>query len=194
MPIQPIKIPQNVNREDQIVGPITLRQIIISLVSMGFSYALWAGGMKDQGLVGFLIAWTPTVLGVAFAFVQINGISLTRFIFLMIEKLEKPATRRFEPRRGVVINIQTVNLKSTEKEKEEKENDQPHGFEELSSVLDQGPLKSKQETEHKTPVDPTKVSANALESSIDEIQPRKELHTPSDAPLINDIYPAPQHG
>ena len=40
MPIEPVKIPQNVYIEDRIVGPLTLRQTLIMAIGGGFSYAL----------------------------------------------------------------------------------------------------------------------------------------------------------
>ncbi|MDD5075396.1 MAG: PrgI family protein, partial [Candidatus Peribacteraceae bacterium] len=80
MAIDPVKIPQNVYVEDRIIGPITLRQLIIVLLTGGLSYAIW-GAMKSAnggyiGIIGTIIAWIPCAIGVVFAFVKIQGIGL----------------------------------------------------------------------------------------------------------------------
>ena len=141
MPVDPVKIPQNVYREDQILGPVSLRQIIISMVSGGISYVLWTA-MKKAGntsLLGLLIAWSPFVLGIAFAFVKIHGISLTRFVLLFVEKFEKPPVRLWGPRKGVRINLTSVP-KTTKKQNDQKTEASPTpDIQELSKTLDAGP-------------------------------------------------------
>ena len=42
MPIEAVKIPQNVYVEDRIVGPITLRQLIITGIGAGIGYTFYA--------------------------------------------------------------------------------------------------------------------------------------------------------
>lgn len=109
MAIEPVKIPQDVSIEDRIIGPVTLKQIIICLLSSGFSYMVFSS-MKAAGTltpVSMAISWTPAAIGAAFAFVKINGISLFRFCLLMIERLNKPGRRMWTPRRGITINIST---------------------------------------------------------------------------------------
>ena len=64
MPIPPTKIPQNVYVEDRIVGPLTLKQIIVVCIGGGFSYALWASISKAYGYVGIpltILAWTENM-------------------------------------------------------------------------------------------------------------------------------------
>ena len=51
MPIDPVKIPQNVNIEDRIIGPVTLRHLILLMLGGGISYFLWTI-LKRSGFVG----------------------------------------------------------------------------------------------------------------------------------------------
>lgn len=108
MPIEPIKIPQNVYIEDRIIGPLTLRQIIISMLGMGFSYAIWASIAKVMGAVPLhitVIVWIPGALALVLAFVRINDLSMMHLLFLLVERLSKPQQRVFGPRRGLAMNV-----------------------------------------------------------------------------------------
>jgi len=110
MPIEPVKIPQNVYIEDRIVGPLTLKQIIISMLGIGFSYAIWASIAKVQGTVPIpvtVIVWIPGVLAVIFAFVKINDLSMAHLILLFVERINKPQTRVYGPRRGLTVNARS---------------------------------------------------------------------------------------
>lgn len=110
MPIEPVKIPQNVYIEDRIVGPLTLRQIIISMLGIGFSYAIWASIAKVQGTVPIpvtVIVWIPGVLSVIFAFVKINDLTMAHLILLFVERINKPQTRIYGPRRGLTVNARS---------------------------------------------------------------------------------------
>ncbi|TSD00081.1 MAG: Uncharacterized protein Greene101449_367 [Candidatus Peregrinibacteria bacterium Greene1014_49] len=149
MTIDPVKVPQNVYVEDRIIGSITLRQIIICLLTGGISYGIFSS-IKAAGVmsgVAGVLAWTPLVIGAAFAFVKINSITLTRFCLLMLEKTDKPAIRIWAPRRGITISIGAASMKSdNEITKEKKAEEVIHRAEEkreriheLSALLDKGP-------------------------------------------------------
>jgi hypothetical protein len=190
MPIQPIKIPQNVHIEDRIVGPLTLKQILIVGVGAGFSYALY--GMMTQAygalpLALTIMAWIPAGISAIFAFIRINDVSMFRLLLLSIEKLNKPSTRVWTPRRGITINIRTFATPETEtKHVETKAEAQSHQFDELSEVLDRpmkqmeeepaalSPLQeevNEEETEIRRPVDPSRVTVSTVTagSSMDTV-------------------------
>ena len=138
MPIQPIKIPQNVYIEDRIVGPLTLKQIIIICLGCGFSYAMWAMISKSYGYVGIpltVVVLIPGAISVVFSLIKVNDLSLMRIVFLLLEKASKPSTRTWTPRRGISINIKTFSAPVQQK------SDQPAApkserLDELSTVLD----------------------------------------------------------
>lgn len=120
MPIQAIKIPQNVYIEDRIVGPLTLKQILIVGVGVGFSYALYGMLTKAYGALPLPITiavWVPAGIASIFAFIRINDISMFRLLLLSIERLNKPSTRVWTPRRGITVNIRTFSPPDNKKNK-----------------------------------------------------------------------------
>ncbi len=141
MPIEPVKIPQNVYIEDRIVGPLTLRQIIISMLGIGFSYAIWASIAKVQGTVPLpltIIVWIPGALAVIFSFVKINDLSLAHLLLLLLERMNKPQTRVYGPRRGLAVNSRSFNVPTANSKKVTAQKPQAEGeIGKLSAFLDQ---------------------------------------------------------
>ncbi len=109
MPIEAVKIPQNVYVEDKIIGPISLRQLAISGIGAGIGYMFYGIAVKNgvRNVVGLAACWIPTVIAVAFAFLKINDLSLLRLILLFIESLNKPTIRYWSPHTGISINLIT---------------------------------------------------------------------------------------
>jgi hypothetical protein len=108
MPVDPVKIPQNVQIEDKIIGPLSLRQMIIIMAGGGISYVIYAMIQKTYGSITIpltVIAWTPCAVAAAFALVKVNDLSLLRICFLLLERMQKPSVRTWAPRRGIFINI-----------------------------------------------------------------------------------------
>ena len=76
------KVPQDVQREDTIIGPITLKQMVILGIGGGLAYGIYIGLSKSY----FIEVWLPPVviisgITLAFAFLKIH--SLPFHIFLM---------------------------------------------------------------------------------------------------------------
>lgn len=122
MPIEPVKIPQNVYVEDRIVGPITLRHLIILGIGGGISYVIYAAvtkaGYKEIPIQ--VMCWIPLMIAAAFSFLRINDLSLLRIILLWIEQSNKPNIRYWSPSPGLSINLitrQTVKAEDTAHEK-----------------------------------------------------------------------------
>ncbi len=109
MPIEAVKIPQNVYVEDRIIGPITLKHLLIVGIGSGISYAFFASaqkaGVTNLGILG--ACWTPALVAGAFAFFRINDLSLFNIILLTIEGFNKPTTRYWSPYPGISINLIT---------------------------------------------------------------------------------------
>jgi len=200
MPIEPVKIPQNVYVEDRIVGPVTLRQLIILLATGGFSYAIWTAAKNQLGVASLpitILCWIPFVVGLIFAFIKIQGIGLMRFLLLMAEKMEKPAMRQWSPRRGISINFKYF---SGTEEKKKQVVMQPHRekLEELSALLDQGPLITTNSNRNETgtvsrdasvpprPVDQRRIQAEKSEDAL----PFDDIVTPQKPAPVEHI----QHG
>ncbi len=107
--LQPVKIPQNVYVEDRIIGPITLKQLIICGIGAGIGYALYSVASKAGAVsIPMTVAlWSPAGVAAAFAFVKINDLSLFNIILLMIERANKPNVRTWSGHPGISINIVT---------------------------------------------------------------------------------------
>lgn len=122
MPIEAVKIPQNVYVEDRIIGPVTLRQLIISGLGAGLSYAIFAtlqrAGVSNP--VPLVLAWIPAVICVAFAFLKINDLSLFSIILLAIESTHKSNQRYWSPHGGISINLITSQHVKALKDQTEK--------------------------------------------------------------------------
>lgn len=145
MPIEAVKIPQNVYIEDRIIGPLTLRQIILMAIGGGISYAVYATLVKMYGTVDIVttvVVWMPAVIFAAFAIVKINDLSLSRIVLLTAERLSKAPIRTWTPRTGISINIR-VQAKLNEEENlkkrkvvQKQESEAEKKIHELSGMLD----------------------------------------------------------
>ena len=90
------KVPQDVQREDTIIGPITFKQLVILIIGGGITYSLY--------LILFpiykIFVWLPivSILGIltlAIAFLKIFNMKFTIFLFYLTEFLVKPRVRFF---------------------------------------------------------------------------------------------------
>ena len=149
------KIPQNVGIEDKIVGPLTLRQLIILAVSGGISYVLFAILSKfyELNILEYIIIALPALLGVAFALVKINNVTLLKFVLMFSEFSIKPKKRVWD-HRGIAPTI-APDLAENKKEEEKKEEDllsqkaeKASNLRELTQVLDSGGFEHVKEVEH----------------------------------------------
>jgi len=91
------KVPQNVQREDQIIGPMTLRQLIILMITGGTSYVMYTqlNELYYLNQLQQMLIWVPLAIGAAFAFIKIQGIGLFSFILLALEQNIFLPKRRF---------------------------------------------------------------------------------------------------
>lgn len=206
MTIDPVKIPQNVYVEDRIFGPISLRQIIICLLTGGISYMLSSifAAAGATTILTRILGLLPFILGTAFAFVKINGITLTRFCLLMIERMDKPSVRLWSPRRGIFISIGSARIKSAEEIAKEtrleaaqrREQEKRRRIEELSGVLDSAPsaavekerlIAEREEAEAKSqlPVDRSRVKAEPLKDN----ENTDTLTLQTSPSMVRDITP-----
>ncbi len=183
MPIEPVKIPQNVYVEDRVVGPLTLRQTIIMTLGGGFSYVLYMSLEKvsggQLGLIPTVLVWIPCALAVLFSIIRVNDLSLLRICLLLFERMEKPPKRSWAPRQGLTIHIRTSAAEQLQKTDKEKERDeraaksllQTHEkIDELSSVLDR-PMQSE---EYEEKVQPQTIK----QPDEEEIPPEKTPRLP----------------
>lgn len=152
-----VKIPQNIRIEDKLIGPLSLRQIIIIAIGGGVSYTFYAMASKTYGQVpaaAHVFIWLPLILCAAFSLVKINDISLMRYALLTFELMVKPRRRVFQPRRGLNTVPKSAMQKQGKKSKEDALELVPEKkaalfIGDLSALLDRGGAE-KNDTEHTT--------------------------------------------
>ncbi len=207
MPIEPVKIPQNVQVEDKLIGPITLKQVIICLVGGGTSFVLWNifQKMGNANFVFVIIALVPFIISAAFAFVKVHGLSLLKIILLMVEKNQKPFVRSYGPRAGITINVKTFFHTQEHDKTSTTSGVGVDKFQKLSSLLDEGnPLdeekdsaKDKDGKDPAKPVDPSKVSVDQPEGenkpAVDSVKPPDgSPETSESSEVVRDISSPPK--
>ncbi len=137
------KVPQNVQREDKIVGPLTLRQLIMCGVGGGIAYAIYVSLGKDY----LWITWLPPVaivvlITVLFAFVRPLDMDFSRFLAVYLEFVLLPQKRVWVQSSAEIITSMyassTQQQSKVEKKAEAKAEqmiDKKKKLEELSKIL-----------------------------------------------------------
>ncbi|NQV90587.1 PrgI family protein [Candidatus Uhrbacteria bacterium] len=83
-------VPQFIDAEDKIFGPVTARQFIILLVTFLFVFLLF----RLLSFTYFMLLGVPSIMiGGVVAFVKINGAPFHYFILNIIQTLKKPRLR-----------------------------------------------------------------------------------------------------
>jgi len=80
------KVPQNVQREDRIVGPLTLKQLIICGIGFAVDYGIYTSLGKYYIWVTWILPVSiVAIITIAFAFVRPLDLSFAKFIIRWIE-------------------------------------------------------------------------------------------------------------
>jgi hypothetical protein len=150
------KVPQNVQREDTIIGPLTLRQMIIVGIGGGIAYAIYVSLAKTY----FMEIWLPPVaivsaLTAAFAFLKIHNLPFHFFLMYLLEYHLLPKKRIWIQGTGTpfISPFETIQVKqSDDAPKTAKKTTK--SINELASVVDS--YSKSEKTEEKT--DPLKLT------------------------------------
>ncbi len=131
------KVPQDVQREDTIIGPITLKQLGILMVGGGVAYALYVSLAK----LYFIEVWLPPVaivvcITLAFAFLKVHGLKFHIFLMSFIQYHLLPKQRTWIQETGNPFISSFDHLKDKKKEEKVVEQKQTKTIEELSEVVD----------------------------------------------------------
>ncbi|MBI2634547.1 PrgI family protein [Candidatus Peregrinibacteria bacterium] len=133
------KVPQNVQREDTIVGPLTLKQLIILAIGGGLAYATYISLSKAY----IVSVWLPptVILGLAtlaFAFLKIHNLPFHEFLMNLLEYHILPRKRIWTQGADTpFISSFDKEKMDIEKKKEIKFDKKPQkSLEEITKVLD----------------------------------------------------------
>lgn len=132
------KVPQNVQREDTIIGPLTLKQLIIVGIGGGIAYATYISLAKTY----FIEIWLPpvaiiTIITLLFAFVKVHNLKFHVYLANLIEYKVLPKKRIWIQGTGTPFISLLDTLKENKKTKKKSEKQKPSkSIEELSTILD----------------------------------------------------------
>lgn len=131
--MQQFTVPQFIDVESKIIGPITSRQFLILLaaaVIIGLSYKFFDFSLfLTIGLITFLLA-------VLFAFVKINGRPFHYFVLNLTQTIRRPGTRVWNNRSGFVSEDTTTAFVKPEIKPVAKEPFKKSHLAELALVVD----------------------------------------------------------
>jgi len=147
------KIPQDVGIADKIVGPFSLRQMIIVAIGVGISYVLFAITSKlyELNILEYIIIALPAFIAIAAAMVKINNIPLPKFTLLALEFAIKPKRRIWDHRGIAAIVAPDLSEKKPRTEKsatEEKTTRNNVNLKDLSRILDSGGFEHVEKIKH----------------------------------------------
>lgn len=131
------KVPQDVQREDTIIGPLTLKQMIILAIGGGIAYALYI----QLSSIYFAQIWLPPVIIVsaitlAFAFLKIHDLPFYEYLMHFIEYNLLGRKRVWIQGSGNPFVPPYQKDKKEEKEKKAFKKKETKSIAELSAVLD----------------------------------------------------------
>ena len=132
------KVPQDVQREDTIVGPLTFMQLIICAVGGGLTYGIYTGFKKAE------YSWPVWILPVLFtaaatiaiAFVKVHDMTFIRYLGSLLVYHFLPKKRVWVKGSGdIMVNMEEMKTNSTSSEEEKKREKQQTTMKKLDSLV-----------------------------------------------------------
>lgn len=168
------KIPQNIDMEDKIVGPFTMKQFIYLLVSGFIVYSWWNFSntfISPPPIIVFIPLGVPVgILGLCFALLKINDRPFEFFVLSIIKFIFAPKKTMW--REG--YKPPEVIVKDTVVKEKEKAVRDTKTLDELSKVLDT----SQNELEKKMPATPqAKKAPLAMDISVNNVKSSQDKQT-----------------
>ncbi|MBN2307023.1 PrgI family protein [Candidatus Peregrinibacteria bacterium] len=147
------KIPQNVGIEDKIVGPFSLRQLIILAVGAGVSYVLFAitSRIYELNIIEYILIALPALFALAIAILKIHNVTFGKYILLMLEFAIKPKKRLWD-HRGisalVAPDLTEKSMASKEKAVAGLKAKRSVNLRDISATLDSGGFEHVEQIKH----------------------------------------------
>ncbi|PIZ75048.1 hypothetical protein COY05_05230 [Candidatus Peregrinibacteria bacterium CG_4_10_14_0_2_um_filter_38_24] len=137
--MQQYKVPQDVQREDTIIGPLTLKQLGILGIGGGIAYGIYISLAKSYPMA----IWLPPMviiiaITLAFAFLKIHNLDFVTFIMAYTEFNFLPKKRIWIQGSGYpfISPFETPYKEQKKKELTRKMGAKIESLKELSRVLD----------------------------------------------------------
>jgi hypothetical protein len=93
------KVPQNVQRADTIIGPLTMVQLIVAVVGGGLAYGIY---LSLQSPVNIVVSVVIAAITAAFALIHVHDLSFGKYLSVMALYLLKPRLRVWEKGSGEI--------------------------------------------------------------------------------------------
>ena len=163
------KVPQDVQRADQIIGPLTWRQLITMGIGGGICYAIYVTLGKDYKMV----VWLPPVaivggITAAISFLKIHNLTFEKFTLYFIEYFLLPKKRIWKKGQAEPFISYLQRKTKTIKPKKAKKKKQKKSLKELANILD---------TQGGSPLDSTPEVIEAIEAKRKKKAALKKLIT-----------------
>jgi len=131
------KIPQNVQREDRIIGPLTLKQLITLMIGGGITYAIYISLANHYFIEVWIVPVAITgILTLLFTFITIHNMPFSQFItyFIKYHLTPKKMVWIQGSDQPIVYSVFKEEKKVKKEIKETKE--KRKSIKELSKILD----------------------------------------------------------
>ncbi len=130
-----VTVPQFIENEDKIFGPVTVRQFIIMFFAAILTYILY----KILTLELFILCALLLDGGAAIvAFLNINGQPFHFFVLHVLQSLKRPSLRVWHRQEYKAISIEDIELKDMQPKTPSAPKVTGHRLHDISLVLDTG--------------------------------------------------------
>jgi hypothetical protein len=106
------KVPQNIDMQDRIVGPLTVLQFIYAVLGFSATYGLF---MKVPSPFNFFLAVPVGLFTLAVVFVKINEQPFLKFVSYILTFLSLPKRRIWQQINDVGVKVQINHLRKDNK-------------------------------------------------------------------------------
>ncbi len=150
------KVPQNVQKEDRIVGFLTFKQLIIVIIGGTIAYGIYAV-LERQGIPTLIWAVPVAIIllfTAAFAFLKIANLPFHAYLALLIERLLVPSKRVWIKGADRVVgedNYESPEEMKAKKEKEEKRTTIAHKESQIEKIGSMSSVVDSYSKKKKTP-------------------------------------------
>lgn len=103
------KVPQKIDLEDKIIGPLTLKQFIYLLSGVMLDYLIFSS--IASSFLAWLLIFIVSLLALAFAFVQVEEQPFSYLMANFFSYLLRPKIRLWDKRAKIIKLIQFKNKK-----------------------------------------------------------------------------------
>lgn len=138
------KVPQNIDMQDKIIGPLTLGQFFYLLFGGLIIYILFNRlVLNGYGFFFFVLAIPIGLMSFALAFIKVQDRPFPMFVSALIKYMQSPRSRVWQHYTAPKAQSQTSKLKSQSKETAPKKQLDSVRVQELSELLDAPPREGK---------------------------------------------------